>query len=111
MNPISVGTTLAARAAHAGQVMLACNDQHAPPERSGRIDARSLSYAAQAKGAAHGRGLRPAWVRGETDVSLEKLLLLLLAVAAVFGIAYAFSCFLDLVQRWAVTERAMSGLI
>jgi hypothetical protein len=54
---------------------------------------------------------RSLWVRSEKDVSLEKWLLLLLAIAALAGIAYGFSCLVDLVQNWASMERGISSLI
>jgi hypothetical protein len=51
------------------------------------------------------------WVRAESDTRLEKLMLLALAIGAVIGIAYGFSCLVDLVQNWAVFERGISTLI
>ncbi len=44
-------------------------------------------------------------------MSAEKWFFFFLAVAAVVGIAYGFSCFLDLVQNWAAMERGISNLI
>jgi hypothetical protein len=37
--------------------------------------------------------------------------LFLLAAAAVIGIAYGFSCLVDLVQNWAAFERGAANLI
>ncbi len=51
------------------------------------------------------------WTKRETDVHLEKWLYLLLAIAAVIGITYGFSCLIDLVQNWAAMERGISNLI
>src|SRR5437762_11896577 len=44
---------------------------------------------------------RSIWLRSERESKGEKLLFSLLAVAAVIGIGYGFSCLLDLVQGWA----------
>ncbi len=54
---------------------------------------------------------RSPCLRPEVDLRLEKWLLLALAVAAVIGIDYGFSCLLDLVQNWASMERGISTLI
>ncbi len=56
-------------------------------------------------------GTRALWLRSEVDVRVEKGMLLLLAVAAVIGITYGFSCLMDLVQNWAVMERGIANLI
>ncbi len=45
------------------------------------------------------QSFRPACA---TEFRLERAGMLLLAVAAVAGIAYGFSCLVDLVQHWAV---------
>ncbi len=37
--------------------------------------------------------------------------MLFLALAAVIGITYGFSCLVDLVQNWAIMERGISSLI
>jgi len=57
------------------------------------------------------RRAQPLWLRSERDINLEKWLLLVLAIAALTGIAYGFSCLVDLVQNWAVMERGISNLI
>ena len=44
-------------------------------------------------------------------VGFEEVLLVLLAVVALFGIAYGFSCAVDLVQHWAVFEQGAANLI
>lgn len=57
------------------------------------------------------RSVRPAGFWNENDISVQKWLLLLLAVGVVLGIAYGFSCLVDLVQGWAAMERGVSTLI
>lgn len=47
---------------------------------------------------------RTAALQEGIEVTFERLLLVLLAVAAIIGIAYGFCSLLDLVQNWAVFE-------
>jgi hypothetical protein len=54
---------------------------------------------------------RPVWVQPGSDTALEKLLLGCLALAALIGIAYGFSCLVDLVQNWAFVNVGISKLI
>jgi hypothetical protein len=74
-----------------------------PPARPAEKRQRRKAYTAKAASV-----LR---VRPETETGLEKLMLLLLVVAAVVGIAYGFSCMVDLVQNWAIFERGTANLI
>jgi hypothetical protein len=45
------------------------------------------------------------------EFRLERALMLLLAGAGVVGIAYGFSCLVDLVQHWAVFNAGVARLI
>jgi hypothetical protein len=51
-------------------------------------------------------GMRP-----QGDTGFERFLFALLALAAVAGIAYGFSCLLDLVQNWAAFSAGIRNLI
>ncbi len=75
------------------------------------VRARFFTRDAGKANPARTRSARPLWIRNEGDIRLEKWLLLLLAIAALIGIAYGFSCFIDLVQNWAAMERGISTLI
>ena len=44
-------------------------------------------------------------------VGLEEIFLVLLVVAAIIGVAYGFTCLIDLVQNWAIFERGTANLI
>jgi hypothetical protein len=61
-----------------------------------------------ATGAAH----RPRlWIRPEGAPLSEKVMFLVLTLAATAGIGYGFSCLLDLVQHWAVFGAGISRLV
>jgi hypothetical protein len=46
-----------------------------------------------------------------TEFRLERAFMLLLALAGVVGIAYGFSCLIDLVQHWAVFNAGVGQFI
>jgi hypothetical protein len=54
---------------------------------------------------------RIAWLRASQESKAEKVLFGLLATAAVIGIAYGFSCMLDLVQGWAGFNAGIAQLV
>jgi hypothetical protein len=49
--------------------------------------------------------------RGASHSGAEKFWLLILVLAALFGIAYGFSCLLDLVQHWAAFNAGVAHLL
>jgi len=53
------------------------------------------------KAAQASRARQNLWLRIDGEVGAEKLLLGALVVAAAVGIAYGFSCMLDLIGNWA----------
>jgi len=58
------------------------------------------------------RKLRLSFRRAcRTEFRVERAFMLLLAIAGVAGIAYGFSCLVDLVQHWAVFNAGVGHLI
>jgi hypothetical protein len=51
------------------------------------------------------------WISLPAEPALEKGLLGLLALAAVIGIGYGFSCLIDLVQNWASVNATLGQII
>ena len=93
MNMMSAATAMDRGPLHPGTRSLRTNPR---PLRRGQRNCRQTL-----------RGL----LRTEFEISAEKWLFFLLAVAALIGITYGFSCFIDLVQNWAAMERGISNLI
>lgn len=60
------------------------------------------------KGAKTARGI---WIPLDRESVAEKLMIGLLVVGAAIGIAYGFSCLLDLVQGWAGVSLGISNLV
>src|SRR5207249_3492091 len=67
--------------------------------------------AARPRSNASAKSSRSLWIAPERESRGEKLLLSLLVLAAVFGIAYGFSCMTDLVQNWAGFHSALAHMI
>jgi hypothetical protein len=70
-----------------------------------------VSYRRPSRTAIKERSSPRIWMGVEKSLPLERILLFLLAAAAVIGIAYGFSCLVDLVQNWAAFERGAANLI
>jgi cytochrome bd-type quinol oxidase subunit 1 len=51
------------------------------------------------------------WVRPQAHTAAEKLLFILLSLAAVTGIVYGVSCLFDLVQNWAAFSTGIRNFI
>jgi len=51
------------------------------------------------------------WISLPAEPAVEKGLLGLLALAAVIGIGYGFSCLIDLVQNWASVNATLGQII
>jgi hypothetical protein len=57
------------------------------------------------------RARRGFWVQVKSQPDAEVICMGLLAAAAVVGIAYGFSCLVDLVQHWALFNVGVGHLI
>lgn len=112
MNSISFDTRITNGAAHAAGRLIAGRIVGIAPAD---IPVDWLPAPAVKTGPAQGRptqeGCRALWVQPQSHTAAEKVFVALLAVAAVIGIAYGFSCFVDFVQNWAAVSTGIRNFI
>jgi hypothetical protein len=113
MNTVTIGTVLGAKAARtAGRIV-----SEFEPRKSGGWAAPELKAALQEltrefeRSKPHSPRLSQLWIRSPGDHRAERFLFFGLALAALVGIGYGFSCLLDLVQNWALFERGVANLV
>jgi hypothetical protein len=75
------------------------------------LPAPPLSRAAPAEKSDTRKAAKGIWIPLARESVAEKLMIGLLVAGAAIGIAYGFSCLLDLVQGWAGVSLGISNLV